>query len=76
MQGRFSEKADPVLRLKHDKCFWRRVFAQGRRVIRGGVEERGLGHQGRPAGVPGDKRCPGVGGVTEDRVAVRAAVLR
>ena len=32
--------------------------------------------QGRPAGVPADKRCPGVGGDTEDRVAVRAAVLR
>lgn len=32
--------------------------------------------QGRPAGVPGDKRYPGVGGDTEDRVAVRAVVLR
>ena len=37
--------------LKHDnKHFWRRVFAQERRVIRGGVEERGLGQPGTASG--------------------------
>lgn len=32
-----------MLKLKRDERFWRRVFAQGRRVIRGGAAGEGPG---------------------------------
>lgn len=49
MQGRVSEKAVLELRLKQDKR-WGRIFAEGRRVIRGGAWQV----QGQPEGVPAD----------------------
>lgn len=66
MHGRVSEKAVLELRLKQDKC-WGRVFAEGRRVIRGGAWQ----DQGQPEGVHAEKRYPGMGGDTEDGVAIR-----